>query len=83
MKFNSYASFHVSANEEDFPSISNARVWPSGCLIAPFYGNINPDQIYSSEEPVLLTSKTTPIATLSSGNGAMAVASWYPLDNGL
>jgi hypothetical protein len=36
-KFSTYASFHISVNEEDFPSINNTVVWPNGCLIAPFF----------------------------------------------
>jgi hypothetical protein len=34
--------------EDDFHLINNTGVWPSGCLIAPYYGRISPDQIYSS-----------------------------------
>jgi hypothetical protein len=60
----------VSVNKEDFPSVSDTGVWPSECLIAPFYGKLNSDQIYSSEEPVLLPSKKTPVATLNSDHGA-------------
>jgi hypothetical protein len=47
-KFNSYASFHISVAEDDFHLINNTGVWPSGCLIAPYYGRLSPDQIYSS-----------------------------------
>ncbi|KDR11797.1 hypothetical protein L798_14176 [Zootermopsis nevadensis] len=35
-KFNSYASFHISFDEEDFPLINNTGVLPNGCLVAPF-----------------------------------------------
>jgi hypothetical protein len=38
-KFNAYASFHISVNEENFPLINNTGVWPNGCLIAPFTEN--------------------------------------------
>jgi hypothetical protein len=48
-KYNSYASFHVSVPEDDFQLINNTEVWPNGCLIAPFYGRLNPDQIYSDQ----------------------------------
>jgi hypothetical protein len=34
---------------EDFPLINNTGVWPNGCLIAPLYGQLNSDQIYSPE----------------------------------
>jgi hypothetical protein len=50
-KFNSYASFHFSVNE-DFPLINNTGVWPNGCLIAPFYGRLNADQIYRPDDPL-------------------------------
>jgi hypothetical protein len=53
-KFNAYASFHISVNEEDFTLINNMDVWSNGCLIAPFYGKLISDQVYSSSE--LLTS---------------------------
>jgi hypothetical protein len=53
-KFNSYASFHISVNEDDFPLINNTSVWPSGCLIAPFYGRLNADQIYRPDAPATL-----------------------------
>jgi hypothetical protein len=51
-KFSTYASFHVSVAEEDFPLISNVGVWPDGCLIAPFYGRLYPEQVFSSVNPV-------------------------------
>jgi hypothetical protein len=35
-KFSTYASFHVSILEDEFPLINNTGVWPAGCLIAPF-----------------------------------------------
>jgi hypothetical protein len=44
-KFNTYASFHVLVNEDDFPLVNNISVWPNGCLIAPFFGRLSPDQI--------------------------------------
>jgi hypothetical protein len=47
-KFDTYASFHISLNEEDFPLINNTGVWPNGCFIALFYGKITTDQVYSS-----------------------------------
>jgi hypothetical protein len=50
-KFNTYASFHVSAIEKDFPLINNTGVWPNGCLIAPFYGRLNANQMYSPDAP--------------------------------
>jgi hypothetical protein len=50
-KFNAYASFHISINEEDLPLINNTGVWPNGCLIAPFYGKLTSDQVCSSSAP--------------------------------
>jgi hypothetical protein len=50
-KYNSYASFHVSVTEDDFHLINNTGVWPNGCLITPYYGRLNPDQIYSVDIP--------------------------------
>jgi hypothetical protein len=47
-KFNSYASFHISVVEDDFHLINNTGVWPSGCLIAPYYGRRDQDHIYSA-----------------------------------
>jgi hypothetical protein len=46
-KHNSYASFHISVAEDDFHLVNNAEVWPNGCLIAPYYGRLNHDQIYT------------------------------------
>jgi hypothetical protein len=37
-QFNSYASFHISVVEDALYLISNNGVWPSGCLIVPYYG---------------------------------------------
>jgi hypothetical protein len=44
-----YASFHISVNEQDFPSVNNVGVWSNGCLTVPFYGQFNPNQFYSPE----------------------------------
>ena len=38
--------------EEDLPLINNVGVWPDGCLIAPFYGRLNPEQFFSSVNSV-------------------------------
>ena len=51
-KFNTYASFHVSVAEEDFPLINNVGVWPDGCLIAPYYGRLTPEQIFTITNPI-------------------------------
>ena len=48
-KFNSYSSFHISVTDDDFDLINNTEVWPIGCLISPYYGKLQPSQIYSTE----------------------------------
>jgi hypothetical protein len=48
---NSYSSSHVSAKEDAFYLINNIGVWPSGCLIAPYYGKLTPDQIFTPSTP--------------------------------
>jgi hypothetical protein len=50
-KFSTYASFHISVKEDDFPLINDTGIWPSGCLIAPYYGKLMPDQIFTSVTP--------------------------------
>jgi hypothetical protein len=52
-KFSTYASFHVSVLEDEFPLINNTGIWPAGCVIDPFYGKLTPDQIYSLSAPVI------------------------------
>jgi hypothetical protein len=39
-KFNSYSSFHISVTVDEYSLIHITGVWPSGCLIAPYYGKI-------------------------------------------
>jgi hypothetical protein len=51
-KFSIYATFLVSVTEKNFPLINNVGVWPDGCLIAPFCGRLNPEQIFTSVNPV-------------------------------
>jgi hypothetical protein len=41
--------------DDDFHLMNNMGVWPSGCLIAPYYGQLSPDQIYFS--PILDSSR--------------------------
>jgi hypothetical protein len=50
-KFKSYASFHISVTEDEFSVINNIGVWPYGCLIAPYYGKLTPDQIFTPSTP--------------------------------
>jgi hypothetical protein len=70
-KFSSYASFHVLVNEGDSPLINNTGVWPNGCLIAPFFGKLTPEQIYSTTTPVKTTEVgALPAADMSPGGGS-------------
>jgi hypothetical protein len=50
-KFNSYSSFHISVTEDEFALIKNIGVWPSGCVIAPYYSKLTPDQIFTPSTP--------------------------------
>lgn len=34
------SSFHLEVNEDEFPNINNADIWPIGILIGHFYGNL-------------------------------------------
>jgi hypothetical protein len=72
-KFNSYASFHISVVEDDFHLINNTGVWPSGCLIAPYYARLNPEQIYSASSrpasPAAGVSTLDPIGGPANSDG--------------
>jgi hypothetical protein len=72
-KHNSYASFHDSVAIEDFHLINNTGVWPNACLIAPYYGQLSPDQIYTVE-----TSATS--RPPSPGAGSLHSPTPPPLD---
>jgi hypothetical protein len=65
-KFDTYASFHVLVNEDDFPLVNNIGVWPNGCLIAPFFARLTPEQIYSADAlTVSVSSKQTTETSLA------------------
>jgi hypothetical protein len=49
-KFNSYSFFHISVMEDEF-AVINTGVWSSGCFIAPYYGKLTPDQIFTPSTP--------------------------------
>jgi hypothetical protein len=51
--------------------INKTGVWPNGCLIAPFFGKLTPEQIYSPSAPV----KTTEV-------GALPAADMLPVPGG-
>jgi hypothetical protein len=52
-KFNTYSPY-VLVLEDEFPLINNTGVWPTGCVIAPFYGKLTPVQVYSPSTPVIV-----------------------------
>jgi hypothetical protein len=62
-KFNSYASFHVSVTEDEFSLINDVSVWPSGVIIAPYYGKLEPNQVYTPVAPEAGVS-AAPIVTV-------------------
>lgn len=37
-KHDSYASFHVLVENDDFDEINTPDIWPAGCLFRPFFG---------------------------------------------
>jgi hypothetical protein len=45
--------FHISISEDDLRLTNNTDVWPTGCLIASYYGRLNPDQIYIAENSAM------------------------------
>ncbi|GBN60797.1 hypothetical protein AVEN_261326-1 [Araneus ventricosus] len=45
-KFQSYASFHVEVFESDFHFLSDASIWPEGCMVTEFFGRLKEDQVY-------------------------------------
>jgi hypothetical protein len=60
-------------NEDDFPLVNNIGDWPNGCLIAPFFGRLGPDKIYSSDAlTVSASSKQTTETSLACSSDAAA-----------
>ena len=43
-KWDSYASFYIGAPEHIYELINEPEFWPTGCLIATFYGKPRRDQ---------------------------------------
>lgn len=37
-KFDTYSSFHIAVDDDKLDVISDAELWPEGCLFRPFYG---------------------------------------------
>ncbi|GBM66423.1 hypothetical protein AVEN_13017-1 [Araneus ventricosus] len=44
-KYQSYASFHIEAYENDLQQLLDSTFWPEGRLIAEFYGKLRNDHI--------------------------------------
>jgi hypothetical protein len=42
--------------------MNNIGEWPNERLIAPFFGRLNLEQIYSPEDPVLPVASTNPLS---------------------
>jgi hypothetical protein len=79
-EFNSYSSFHISVTVDEFSDINNVDVWPSGCLIAPYYGKLTPDQIFTPSTPeVGAPTATTKCATNLAGNDGANGGSSTPI----
>jgi hypothetical protein len=76
-KLNTYSSFHILVMEDDFSQINNTDVCPSGCLIAPYYGKLTPDQIFNLSTP----EARAPVASINTvaepaGNDGANGGSW-------
>lgn len=48
-KFDSYASFYISVNDESFERLSDPAVWPRGCLFKEFQGIFRDSMLHTSE----------------------------------
>ncbi|PSN36363.1 hypothetical protein C0J52_22872, partial [Blattella germanica] len=44
-KHDTYSSFHVEVEENNFEKLFNAACWPEGCFVSPFYGRLKAEQI--------------------------------------
>lgn len=45
-KHDSYASFHVEIDEQNFGSVFSAECWPEGCFVSEFYGVLRNEQLF-------------------------------------
>jgi hypothetical protein len=50
-KYSTYGSFHISVAEDEFRLINDSGAWSAGCLIAPYYGKLMPDQVFTPIAP--------------------------------
>jgi len=46
----SYSSFHLSVPEMSFEKLMSGESWPSGCIVAPFRGRLNQEQIFKPND---------------------------------
>ncbi|CAN7990985.1 unnamed protein product [Ixodes hexagonus] len=58
-RHNTYSSFHVSVDAEDFDKLSDPAVWPKSCLFKPFRGTLREDLLHASEEAPTSTPRDT------------------------
>ncbi|KAG0434473.1 hypothetical protein HPB47_019085 [Ixodes persulcatus] len=47
-RYDTYSSFHVSVNDEDFEKLVCPDLWPEGCLFRPFLGRLRLDDARSA-----------------------------------
>lgn len=47
-KYTSYASFHISVEDETFEALNNPEVWPEGCLFHQFFGKLDASRVSES-----------------------------------
>nr|CAD7586086.1 unnamed protein product [Timema genevievae] len=53
----------LTVKEDDFPMINISDIWPSGCLIAPYYGKLLPEQIVCEESPCVSAPVNAAVAS--------------------
>ena len=49
-KFDTYSSFHIEIEEEQFEEFFNADFFPEGSFISPFYGKLRSEQVNELDE---------------------------------
>lgn len=50
-RYESYSSFHLLINSEDFNKVHHEDVWPAGILIKPFLGKLNTSEAKNGAHP--------------------------------
>jgi hypothetical protein len=74
-----YSAKNVNA-EDEFPLINDSGVWPTGCLIAPYYGRLMPDQVFTPVTPDAGVPPASNSLTNPVGNDAAVRAAPHPAD---